>query len=346
VTEQVQFEIFLEPFTLDDDPALPSWTGTMPPPAGYRGASHYAANQVLYLEDYLPAGVTLPNPAYITGFIAFDEAHTVASYGANTYGCVSFAVDPARRYMSTSRFPQQQLALPDTLKTLGVLRIAAGSAAISIDKQFSPPIAYRPGDAIIVGPQGFGPLGGGLYEMLRLSLGFRILAEQDLIARPTSGPVSVFQAPLNTNSAGNNNLCIRNVFPRLILGGNQIRVKIAALSSPCVVQRISVGIRNGLSPDTIAAPVELLCAGGHGVSVAANSEQWSDWGSLTTQPGQSVLGNVSLFNGTGANAWAFRTMSGADSYSSNVDAWNTAAMGGTPVLQRGRTHVISDVQVQ
>jgi hypothetical protein len=134
-------------------------------------------NQVIELEQHIPVGgFPLPNPAKIIRFIMWDENHGTAPY--SSHGNSTFALDPNKYYINSSGFPATQTALPKTLITFGFFRFWPGKNENFIDATFAQPILYRPGDAIIVGPQG-----GSAADSLRLFLGFCLATERELLPR-------------------------------------------------------------------------------------------------------------------------------------------------------------------
>jgi hypothetical protein len=338
LSEQVQINIVVDQFTLDDDPSQPIWPGEGAPPLGYRGATITAANQVFYLENYLPPGATLPNPAYITEFVVFDEAHGMNPYGANATGNVSFAVDPMSRYITRAGFPAVQLENPDTLKSLGVLRIGPGTNNM-VWHRHDPPIAYRPGDAIIMGPEGRG------MEPLNLFLGVKIAAENDLLPRPTSGINTVFFGTVDVASSINGIISHRNVIPPIVIGGTQVRIRLQSLSGiSTTVQHASIGIRDGATSSTKATPVELAFGGNPGFSITGPVDIWSDWADLTMAPGDMLM--VTLDRLASFNQWAYKQISHSANYSTNQASALSKDMGGTVAYQRARTHGVVQVQLR
>lgn len=303
-------------------------------------AASTAAKRVLYLENMLPSGLTLPNPTYITGFAMWNQMGT--DYPSGTDGDISVAIDPGKQFVVASGFPATESIHPKFLKMLGVLECAPGAKRLYVAPSFNPPLAYRPyRDCIIVAPE----VRGGVAMQVFLSISF--MAEGDIaVPAPEAipeGASDAYRITLDTNSPANGNLCIRNMLP-IVAGGTEIRAHLSALDSASVIGHASVGLRSGTSSSTLDTPVELKFGGVSGVSLAAHSGAWSDWVSLSTSPGQNLLLTVSQFGGT--NNRAFKTANGDGNWNSASDSWNTAAMQGTATWQADRTHIVDRVQVR
>jgi hypothetical protein len=359
--QAAQVNIPLNPFSCDDDAALPSDT-VVPPRVGYRGASEYRSNQVIYLEEYMLPGVVLPNPAYITQMDLHDE-RGLTPYGPASYGNITFALDDARRYSATAGFPLVQTTLPDALVSMGGWTIWPNQyPAATVSHVYSPPLAYRPGDSIVVGAECMGrnaleqatstvgPRGDSValtpgYEVIRLSLGVKLATHMGFAPRPTSG--SVYLGNMTGSVVGvAANYCIRDVIPPLPFDGTQVRARFLARADTTMVARtISVGVRQDNTPSTRAQPVEMLVGGRSGMVLGPNTTVWTDWVPLAVHAGDMLMVSMDLLNGV--NSYSYRDMSVAGSYfQPDLACALSASMGGTITHVQQRTYGVVEFQVQ
>lgn len=286
----------------------------------------------------MPPGTTLPNPCYIHRLMIWDDG--APPYPPDLNGNLAVSVDPNREYLKASGFPEQQLGLTQTLKTLGALLVGPGRGQMS-DTVHNPPIAYRHGDAIITAPNLPAPTGGG-SRGFNVFLSFNYSAEADIVPRQTVG--LVFDQRLNAVVSSVGNISIRNIIPPLPFAGTQVRARVATLGVTTIGAAASIGIRSGATSSTTTTPVPLKFNGGQaGFVLNANETLWSDWVNLTTQAGQSLMATVDLLNGNN-NAYSYKKQSFAGNYSSASASAGSATMS-APTFQMERTHIIDAVEI-
>lgn len=138
----------------------------------------------------------------------------------------------------------------------------------------------------------------------------------------------VFSAQYVSDGSGNAGASTRQVVPHISSGGTKVRVTILpAMSGAFSVSRASICVQAG-GATCVAQPIELTFSGASGFGLAANgAPAISDWASLTTSAGQSLLIVMDVTtsaiskNGTGPP--------GFTSYWASGTSWNNQSPGGT-----------------
>lgn len=161
---------------------------------------------------------------------------------------------------------------------------------------------------------------------------------------PPPGATTVYQIALDANVGGNAGISVRNILTGLSAGGSQIRVRATGLASGAKATRVSVGIRDGNTSNTLAVPVELKWNGASGFNIPANSSAYSDWTPFNFSSNDQLMVTVDLFGPS--NVWAYRAVAQDGNYSTPQPSSNSIAMLGTITPQSNRTHAIDQVQAQ
>lgn len=294
-------------------------------------------NQLMFLENYVDG--ILPNPAYITQVLFWAEAGA-NGVDATTTGNVGLALDPQQRYVNAANFPAAQLVLNHYTKPLNILELYLGGKRTQVFT-FNPPIAYRPGDVIIVGPE---CKGGGTLNLMAV---FNIQATADF--DPANVPTTLLNVPLTNYDVGGPPLSARILVPGPDSAVSKIRAHLfwpLASNSLSTVSRISVCLQSATTPSSCsAAPVEMLCNRASGLTLFNSQDLWCDWTDLAIPAGQNALITVSRFGATN-RSWAYATSGGTWQWGSTGDSWNTVDMQGTIFSHPGWSAAVDKVQVR
>lgn len=282
---------------------------------------------------------TLPDPCRIVRAIMWAQNPLV--FPGDARGDITLAVDPGSQYCQAAGFPAQQNPTDFVyyLKTIGVFEAALGAKRAQL-MGHSPPVAYRASnnDCIVFAPE----LLGTPYAM-DMYVGIVAESVHGDLEPPTW--TTIYNAIFDTDVAGNNNISIRQFLGPFgsLPTFTQMRVHVSALASGCVLNHLSIGIQSGTGPNTAATPVELKFNGVNGISLGPNSGAWTDPLPFAFGAGDVLAITADLFNGQ--NFWAYKATVADSNYSTTVPSWNTAVMGGSPVFQVHRLHVIDQIQV-
>lgn len=340
-----QLYIPLDPFTLDDDPALPI-SPNLPPLLSERGYFIARAQKVLFLEDYCPA--PLPKPALISGTLIFFES--LDPFSTPMEGYIALAVDPQCRYISRSGFPLMQEVLPDNLISLGFKRFHQGESQ-GLWRNHPTPIPYFPGDAIIVAVAGKSTKDStGAYKTLGGSFQLRLTTDTELLLRPTTSS-TIFYVK-GGNDAVNTSptlYCLRNILPPALIAGSQVRFyfqhKFQAGEGYSIFEA-SIGTRAGLGPNTLSNPIPLLNSGNKTFALGAGSVAMSDWLDYTVAQGDRLAVTCQLKSSSTAAWWSTRTLSHASCYATIADNLLCATFDSAALYEPNSSHLVVAAEVR
>lgn len=314
------------------------------------GAMFPGSNKVSYIENYFDW--LLPNPLYISDAYLWTEMGATGELPAGITGNVSIAIDPGKRYITASGFPNVQDTNPQFLNTLAWLQYFAGGPLTS-KMEFKTPVAYRAGqDAIVFAPECFSSPSINLATFLTLR--FQNAAGLSTL----SLPLVAYNTPNDGTSVNNAAISVRNLFTAQTTSLNQIRVHVFSgpLMTPfgagpypdasSIASHVSVCITTA-PPNCISTPVELTFLGQHGHNIGPGGKLWSDWTPFpTTTAGQQLLVIEDFTSPGSINSFGYRNVAITNSWNSATAGWNAATMPGTINFQANRTIGVDGVQQQ
>lgn len=282
----------------------------------------------------------IPDPCDIIYAKLVAQEPLGSAFPVGTYGDITVAVDPFGLYTSSADFPANQFEEPLFLKSLVQMETMHGSSVFQ-GGELIHPVRYRKsqGDKILVAPEG--TPGNGIAQ-LYLCIGWR--DNEDI---PLQAGTEVFSIALDSDSSASAPVALRNVVS-CPPACSEVRVRVSSRDSACVVNRASIGVRNGTSPNTTATPVELTFNTLTGFLLAPFSRRWSDWVPLPKAAGDQFLVHFDLQSPNPNNRWAFKFsgVAGDNSYSGTAPSSNLITLPGASAETVGRTHIVDRVEVR
>lgn len=287
-------------------------------------------NRILRLPSFAP------DPCPIVGTLMFCQ-NPETGFPSWAYGDISVAVDPRSAYCNASGFPTNQFEEPLFLKTIAIMETIPGRPR-GVHKRFRRPIMYSAGngDCLV-----FAPEMHNISNML-LYLGVIWLQDGDI---PDQAGTGIFSTTFDASVSANANISLRSIIsPSPQIASSVVRIRVSSGADYMTLQNFSIGVRDGTSPNMVAAPVPVTFGSMPDLTLAPYSRRWSDWVSLTRGATDQLLVNLDLFNGS--NAWAYRTSGVGGSYASAVASFDAAVMRGSPAFVAGRGHIVDQAEVR
>lgn len=329
-----------------------------PQPIPCNGVSALAQNQIIYLENSYNG--ILPSTVYINRIITANDG--VGPIDATTVGAIFTAVDPGRKWIAASGFPNFQKLEPQYIKSLGFLEMNLGGPRYH-DQKIDPPIAYRAGDALVMAPYcsggGNAALGGVLNGSL-LVLGIQSTTG-DIVDPPLTGLPYVYAQPYDSYSTNTAQGSARSIIPGPASPTSQFRVRVSGFcklyppNPNCNPQPISnithlsACLQSGATSSCVpGSRVELTLGTKSGMLVGPGHAVWTDWTPLPNPDGANFLVTASMTtpDNNGNYSWPVKTVGGLGAWASATDSWNSDIMLGAVITQPTFTQVIDQVQVK
>lgn len=335
--EQIQTSIYAN---------TPCVVGT---PAAVDGIA--TGNQEVFLENYVDT--ILPPIVYITWAAIWVEG--INPIGPNTYGNLTFAVDPGRRYATAASYPANQTVLIQYLKTFGWHQLNPGGSQASEFKKETP-IAYRTGDGIVIAPECIGGQTLPTYYFLSIQ------GMQDFYAQPQ--PASLLNIGLNqavknlpgwsarSKTAAASFMVTKfrarvySAEPAISTTNPTPAIEVITHASVCVQDPVAAAAVPPRPSSCIDNPVQLKFNTRDSLSLSPTQWAWSDWTPISIAAGQVPLVTCSWFQSGNVNAWSLQTTGGLGAWATPNDAWNMKDLPAGFLDQPTRTQCIDRVQVQ
>lgn len=316
-----------------------------------RGVAGYQTGNLEFFLENLTDGL-LPNPVTITGSTIWVQG----GVPSNIFGNLSMAIDPQQVYAKTAGFPAYQYYVVNTFKTLAVMQIQPSNAGLPGQQQYMgnqfvwqtlpQPFDYYPGDAIA-----FAPECGSTDPTKKTVLPTLVSVT---LSNPDIPPLQYVLnfPPVQMVKTSNPGRSLRNLLPAAAAASSKIRVKLLHAfndnhSSRITNMAVCVQAASG-SPDCASTPVPMLCFQTPWTIVYPSQTVWCDWTDFALSPGQVpiVIADVFTPSEDGVMHWSYNPSGGLGDWAGMIPSYNQAVMGGSPVWQPNRTHVIYGAQVQ
>lgn len=299
-------------------------------PVQYQYVFPNPSNRILHLPEFAP------DPAPIVGVWLFAQ-NPIEGFPADAYGHITVAVDPGSRYSNSAGYPSNQFEEPYYLKTIGVMETRPNWGLMQ-RTEHQHPIRYSSGDCIVFASE--------IYNVPNILLYMGIVWQQEGDI-PNQAGTLLFSTILDSVIDRSNGIAMRNIIPANGVACNEVRVCISSLGFYYSAGHISIGVRDGGTPNMRALPVELLFGTQPGFLLAPFSRRWSNWVPLIKGKTDDLLINIDMFYpDPDDNKWVYGNNGGGGYYSFGVPSSFLMNMGGTPVYQPNRSYIVSGVEIR
>ena len=299
--------------------------------------------QVLFLENYVDG--LLPNDVFITTTMLWAETD-IYPIDAGHVGNFFVAVDPQQKYLKKANFPATQAWNIQFLKSLGMLETVLGGSQQRVTN-FSPPVRYSKGDAIIVAPECYAAYTKPYYYYILVGIEAPYPGH-DLVDLPQ--PTWLLNTLHSTSGVNQPPTTVTSVIPASPTPITKFRPRIAQTVSTAfstIVSRVSVCVQSAPGSSTCAAPpVEIKFGGQSGFTLTSMMQQWGDWTDFSAPAGKNLLVRTRMFQSGNTNAWSFNGSGGPGAWTDTGDSWNSATPLGTTTYYPNITAVVDSAQSQ